>query len=110
MPSAPTCNAAIYPTAWSSTRSGSGCWEIGEAVKALPPELLGTQPGIPWRQIARMRDHLAHRYFDTAHAILQATVDDDLPELERAVGALAKILPGEDQPDKDAASQDAPSE
>jgi uncharacterized protein with HEPN domain len=53
--------------------------EIGEAVKALPAELLDSQPGIPWRQIARMRDHLAHRYFDTAHAILQATVDDDLP-------------------------------
>jgi uncharacterized protein with HEPN domain len=55
--------------------------EIGEAVKALPAKLLDTQPSIPWRQIARMRDHLAHRYFDTAHAILQATVDDDLPEL-----------------------------
>jgi uncharacterized protein with HEPN domain len=70
--------------------------EIGEAVKALPAELLNTQPDIPWRQIARMRDHLAHRYFDTAHTILQATVDDDLPELERAVDALAKILPAED--------------
>lgn len=58
--------------------------EIGEAVKALPADLLDTQPGIPWSQIARMRDHLAHRYFDTAHAILQATLDDDLPELERA--------------------------
>jgi len=29
--------------------------EIGEAVKALPAELLDTQPSIPWRQIARMR-------------------------------------------------------
>jgi uncharacterized protein with HEPN domain len=84
--------------------------EIGEAVTALPDELLDTQPGIPWRQIARMRDHLAHRYFDTAHAILQATVDDDLPELERAVGALAKILPDEDQPDDDATSEGAPGE
>jgi hypothetical protein len=35
-----------------------------------------------------MRDHLAHRYFDTAHAILQATVDEDLPALERAVREL----------------------
>jgi uncharacterized protein with HEPN domain len=32
--------------------------EIGEAVKALPGDLLSTQPSIPWRQIARMRDHL----------------------------------------------------
>ena len=43
-----------------------------------------------------MRDHLAHRYFDTAHAILQATVDEDLPDLEGAVRALADSLPEED--------------
>ena len=66
--------------------------EIGEAVKALPAELLDTQPGIPWRQIARMRDHLAHRYFDTAHSILQATVTDDLPELERALQSLSALV------------------
>jgi uncharacterized protein with HEPN domain len=69
--------------------------EIGEAVKALPAGLPGTQPSIPWRQIARMRDHLAHRYFDTAHAILQATVDHDLPDLERAIHAPARSLPEE---------------
>lgn len=40
-------------------------------------------------------DHLAHRYFDTAHAILQATVDEDLPDLERAVQALASSLENE---------------
>jgi uncharacterized protein with HEPN domain len=36
--------------------------EIGEAVKALPTELTASEPAIPWSQIARMRDHLAHRY------------------------------------------------
>jgi uncharacterized protein with HEPN domain len=54
------------------------------------------QPSIPWRQITRMRDHLAHRYFDTAHAIVQATVDEDLPELERAIQTLSQSLPGDD--------------
>jgi uncharacterized protein with HEPN domain len=73
--------------------------EIGEAVKALPDDLLATQPSIPWRQITRMRDHLAHRYFDTAHAILQATVDEDLPNLERAVQALSRSLPEEGPPE-----------
>jgi uncharacterized protein with HEPN domain len=43
-----------------------------------------------------MRDHLAHRYFDTAHAILQATVDDDLPHLEHAIQALARSLDSKD--------------
>jgi uncharacterized protein with HEPN domain len=72
--------------------------EIGEAVKALPEDLLATQPSIPWRQITRMRDHLAHRYFDTAHAILQATVDEDLPDLERAIHALNHTLTEQDPP------------
>lgn len=67
--------------------------EIGEAVKALPADLLAAQPQIPWRQITRMRDHLAHRYFDTAHAILQATVDEDLPPLGQAVTELIRSLP-----------------
>jgi uncharacterized protein with HEPN domain len=62
--------------------------EIGEAVKTLPADLLDTEPDIPWREIARMRDHLAHRYFDTSHAILHATVDHDLPELESAIARL----------------------
>jgi uncharacterized protein with HEPN domain len=68
--------------------------EIGEAVKALPDDLLATQPSIPWLQIARMRDHLAHRYFDTPHSILQTTVDEDLPELERALDALNRYGEG----------------
>lgn len=59
--------------------------EIGEAVKALPPQVLDRRPDLPWQQIAGMRDRLAHRYFDTSHAILTATVEEDVPELERTV-------------------------
>lgn len=81
--------------------------EIGEAVKALPAGMLSSQPNIPWSQIARMRDHLAHRYFDTNHAILRATVDNDLPELERAVQALAATLRAKDQQEEDQAPPSA---
>lgn len=83
--------------------------EIGEAVKVLPAGLLGTQPGLPWRQIARMRDHLAHRYFDTAHSILQGAIDDDLPELKRAIHVLAQTLPDEDHPDEGAQGRTCPA-
>ena len=62
--------------------------EIGEAVKALPADLLAHEPDVPWTQVAGMRDRLAHRYFDTSHAILTATVENDLPELERAALSL----------------------
>jgi uncharacterized protein with HEPN domain len=63
--------------------------EIGEAVKALPAQLLDKEPSIPCSQIARMRDKLAHRYWDTNHAIVQSTVDNDLVELEAAVTRLS---------------------
>ena len=59
--------------------------EIGEEVKALPDDLLATEPGLPWAEIARMRDHLAHRYFDPTHAIVAGTVSQDLPELRQAM-------------------------
>jgi uncharacterized protein with HEPN domain len=62
--------------------------EIGEAVKAIDPSLLASEPGVPWTDVAAMRNHLAHRYFDTAHAIVQATVNDDLPPLVAAVRRL----------------------
>jgi uncharacterized protein with HEPN domain len=68
--------------------------EIGEAAKTLPDELLKHEPGIPWDEVAKMRDRLAHRYFDTSHAILQATVDHDLPELEGAVQRLRSHAKG----------------
>jgi uncharacterized protein with HEPN domain len=64
--------------------------EIGEAVKALPAELLASEPALPWAQIAAMRDRLAHRYFDTSHAILAATVSEDLPEVDTAVRRLLR--------------------
>ena len=62
--------------------------EIGEAVKAISPELLATESEIPWQDDACMRDRLAHHYFDTTHAIVQATVEIDLPLLMAAVRRL----------------------
>jgi uncharacterized protein with HEPN domain len=66
--------------------------EIGEAVRDLPSDLLAHEPAIPWKEIAGMRDRLAHRFFDTSHAILRATVTTDLPELEVAVAHLRQRL------------------
>ncbi len=62
--------------------------EVGEAVKATSPELLATEPAIPWVQVTAMRDYLAHQYFDTSHAIVAATVSEDLPDLQAAVRRL----------------------
>jgi len=63
--------------------------EIGEAVKGISTELLDAEPEIPWKAIARMRDHLTHRYFDTDHAIVRDVVDNELDSLLSAVRSLA---------------------
>lgn len=62
--------------------------EIGEAIRAISPELLATETKIPWAQIGAMRNYIAHQYFDTAHDIVAATVSQDLPELRQAVQRL----------------------
>jgi uncharacterized protein with HEPN domain len=64
--------------------------EIGEAIKALPAELLDSEPGIPWTDIARMRDRLAYRYFDTEHSLVAGTVRHDLTLLDEAVTHLGE--------------------
>lgn len=62
--------------------------EIGEAVKGIDPGVLADEPDIPWVDIAGMRDRLAHRYFDTSHAIVHVTVDRDVPVLAEAARRL----------------------
>lgn len=64
--------------------------EIGEAVKAIDPALLAEEPDIPWIDVAEMRNHLAHRYFDTAHSVVAATIANDLPPLVAAVERLCE--------------------
>ena len=59
--------------------------EIGEAIKAISPELLDSEPGQPWTEIARMRDRPAHRYFDTSHGRVAGVVEHDLEPLKGAV-------------------------
>jgi uncharacterized protein with HEPN domain len=69
--------------------------EVGEAVKGLSEELLASEGSIPWVEVSGVRDRLAHRYFDTSHALAQTTVDHDLPELKDAVDRMAARARGD---------------
>ncbi|MDR0594286.1 MAG: DUF86 domain-containing protein [Bifidobacteriaceae bacterium] len=68
--------------------------QIGEAAKWLTPETTAREPGVPWRQVAGMRDRLAHRYHDALTVLVQATVDDELPVLRAATARLRAGLAG----------------
>ena len=67
--------------------------EIGEAIKATSKQLLDTEPTHPWSDIARMRDRLAHRYFDTTHGHVSGAVHHDLEPLKAAVARLQQRVP-----------------
>lgn len=66
--------------------------EIGEAVRAIDPAVLAAESDVPWQDVAGMRNHLAHRYFDTDHAIVAATVEHDLPPLVAAAHRLLDTI------------------
>jgi uncharacterized protein with HEPN domain len=65
--------------------------QIGQAVKdaqSLGLDLPRLQPDIPWRDVAGMRDRLAHRYWAMDVTIVWGAVETDLPKLDAAVHAL----------------------
>ena len=61
---------------------------LGEAVKALGDETKARRPEIPWRQIAGLRDLLAHEYYRIDAAEIESVIKHDLPALEFAIAAL----------------------
>lgn len=54
---------------------------LGEATKKLPAEIRERYPDVPWRQIAGMRDVIAHAYFSLDTGILWSAISDDVPAL-----------------------------
>ena len=54
---------------------------IGEAVKRLPQELRQEHSDIAWREIAGLRDILAHAYFALDLDIIWDAIQRDVPAL-----------------------------
>lgn len=61
---------------------------IGEAVKNIPTELLQKQPGIEWKQIARFRNNVIHRYFGVRIPIVWNILQQEIELLRTAVQKL----------------------
>jgi uncharacterized protein with HEPN domain len=61
---------------------------IGEAVKRLSEGFRADHPGVPWRDIAGMRDKLVHDYMGVDLQAVWETAMGDLPALARDVRAI----------------------
>jgi uncharacterized protein with HEPN domain len=68
---------------------------IGEAVKALPDDLLQGLPTVPWTDICRLRDLLAHQYHRVEPSIIRSTCDQPLAALSAALPALRALIADE---------------
>ena len=66
---------------------------IGEAVKNIPAEILERRPEIEWKQVARFRDIVIHRYFRIRLTVVWDILENQLTELEHAVESILSTLP-----------------
>ena|SRR3989338_9604309 len=62
------------------------CLEIiGEACNHLSEELKKKYSDVPWRQIANMRNILAHQYFKVDTEKVEKAIKDNLPKLKSQI-------------------------
>jgi uncharacterized protein with HEPN domain len=61
---------------------------VGEATKRLSDEVRQSQPQIPWKLIAGIRDKLIHHYFGVDLDSVLLTAKEDLPTLKHAIQSI----------------------
>ncbi|MEL6555931.1 MAG: DUF86 domain-containing protein [Cyanobacteria bacterium J06621_11] len=61
---------------------------VGEATKRLSPEFRATHASVPWKEIAGMRDVLAHQYDDVNISTLWDVIRYEIPNLIKLVKPL----------------------
>ena len=64
---------------------------IGESARMLPPHARVLTPQVPWLQIARTRNVLAHAYFGVNKDIIWDIVSKELPSLRAAMIAVGSV-------------------
>ena len=61
---------------------------IGEAAKNLPEDFTRKNPGIPWGELAKLRDKVVHGYFGIDLELVYTSVKEQLPALGRQIDRL----------------------
>jgi len=73
-------------------------WQIAtiwEAVKHLPRSVRVKYKNVPWTEMARMRDKIAHSYLGIRYEIVWAVITDRLPHIRPSIEAILRDIEGE---------------
>ena len=62
---------------------------MAESSQCLSAEIKGTEPQIPWRELAGFRNVIVHGYLGVDLAAVWLVVEQDLPALGDAVSRMA---------------------
>ncbi len=69
---------------------------LGEAVKGLDKqthgELLSRYPEVYWSGVMRMRDKIAHYYFEVDTDVVFQTIQEDIPQMKEVVERMISDL------------------
>jgi uncharacterized protein with HEPN domain len=68
---------------------------IGEATKNVPQDTRSKHPDIPWKEMAGMRDKLAHEYFGVRLDVVWSTIKTRLPQLRPMIHVVLQQLDAE---------------
>lgn len=69
---------------------------IGEAVKHLPDKVKENYKGIPWKEMAGMRDKLIHWYFGVDYQLVWNVITEEIPQLKVQLKELYDKIPPND--------------
>lgn len=61
---------------------------IGEAAYKLSEDFISAHPQVPWRDIADMRHHLVHGYYQVDSRIVWTVIQNDLQPLRDQIASI----------------------